>query len=311
MRRLVKVAIAAAAMVLAATLAGQAASPASATFRGAPGKIALSEGEFVISVDPATGQHRRVVAGGGPYTPDFLPDGRRIAYVNGNAGSIWIRSLWGPTNRHGRRVVQFPFQHIRALAVGPHGLIVFSAVPRNRDIRGNSIEIYSVHANGTGLRQLTNDRVFENDPAVSPDGRTIVYVKRVDGRGQLFAMDAGGRHKRRLTRDGDKDRAPSFSPNGRQIAFFSRMRLGGSQPWKSDEIFTIGLQGGKRHRITHDRIDESDPVWSPNGRSVGFLRGDYELWIMRPSGSAQRHVYTSRYGGGIQAPAWGVRPRGR
>ena len=50
-------------------------------------------------------------------------------------------------------------------------------------------------------------------PALSPDGRTLVFAVRTgDDKGDLWAMDSGGSNPRQLTFDSDYDRKPRFLP---------------------------------------------------------------------------------------------------
>jgi TolB protein len=60
-------------------------------------------------------------------------------------------------------------------------------------------EIYTVRPDGTGLRRLTRNGVWDTSPDWSPDGKRIVFARdRGDGRGRIYVMDARGRHARAL-----------------------------------------------------------------------------------------------------------------
>jgi TolB protein len=58
-----------------------------------------------------------------------------------------------------------------------------------------------MNADGSGLRQLTDNTVPDLTPSWSPDGSRIVFHRRVGDRGQfqLFLIDADGTHERQLT----------------------------------------------------------------------------------------------------------------
>jgi len=54
-------------------------------------------------------------------------------------------------------------------------------------------------------------------------------------------------------------------------------------------IFVVGVDGSGRRRLVDDG---ADPVWSPDGRSIAFLRrGD--LWVMDADGTSQRNLTDS------------------
>src|SRR5687768_4904575 len=56
---------------------------------------------------------------------------------------------------------------------------------------GGNREIYTVEPEGTGLRRLTRDVRDDYDPAFSPDGRSIAFVRGAL-RPELFLMRADG-----------------------------------------------------------------------------------------------------------------------
>ena len=68
-----------------------------------------------------------------------------------------------------------------------NGMIVFYS---NRD--GN-IEIYTMNADGSGLRLLIEDGFWAD---WSPDGTQIVFATRRNGSAELYLADADGRNQR-------------------------------------------------------------------------------------------------------------------
>src|SRR6266508_4005238 len=77
-------------------------------------------------------------------------------------------------------------------------------------------DVWSVNADGTGLRRLTRSPWPEFDPSWSPDGRFIAYRSEPHGHPQLWVMNADGSGQHRLTRDGG---FPAWSPDGSMIAY--------------------------------------------------------------------------------------------
>ncbi|WP_405012559.1 TolB family protein [Kitasatospora sp. NBC_01539] len=86
----------------------------------------------------------------------------------------------------------------------------------------------AVYANtGTGevyirdeyLRQQGSALTPGSQPALSPDGEDIVFVRAVDGHDHIFALTDHGAHSKDLTPHATTDYTePAFSPDGRTIA---------------------------------------------------------------------------------------------
>src|SRR5262245_36427757 len=72
---------------------------------------------------------------------------------------------------------------------------------------------------GPAAEQLTDDRGADYQPDVSPDGRSVVFV-RYDGRSMdLMSLDLASRAVRALTTGGAVNVEPRWSPRGDRLAF--------------------------------------------------------------------------------------------
>jgi dipeptidyl aminopeptidase/acylaminoacyl peptidase len=122
-------------------------------------------------------------------------------------------------------------------------------------------------------RRLTLDDLaamqVPTDPAISPDGRHVVYALRcvdqdADRNTQcLWLVDADDPQPRQLT-SGRDDSAPRWSPDGTQLAFL-RAADGPAQVW----IFALDRPGEPR-QLTRLPLGAGAPVWSPDGARVAF-----------------------------------------
>lgn len=119
----------------------------------------------------------------------------------------------------------------------------------------------------------------DDDPAWSPNGRTIAFARKHDGgTATLYLVHPDGTALRRLT----KGRSPSWSPDGKRLAF----ALGGS-------IYEIRADGRGLKRILRG-LHSPLVRWSPDGRTLLYtssgsdFRGD--VWTADVAGTHRRRI---------------------
>jgi len=116
-----------------------------------------------------------------------------------------------------------------------------------------------------------------SSPTLSPDGRRLVFAKRVldDKSGKastslwiedLFARDAAP--PKRLTPDGWNVNTPAFSPDGSTVYFLSAK--GGSS-----QLYAMPAAGGTPVQLTAFPVDVDSFKLSPDGASVAFSAGAF------------------------------------
>lgn len=160
---------------------------------------------------------------------------------------------------------------IAAGRVTTNGPIVFSfGNPRFRALLSIS---------GTGKHPtLITQGHDDYSPAVSPDGRQIVFVRNGDFHGdQLFTSRVDGSGVRRLTRGYGQDSGPTFSPDGRTIAFA-----------RSDGVATMTRTGGDLTFLTTDFGPSFLPAYTPDGERIVFVStrsGNFDLYSMKSDGT--------------------------
>ncbi len=116
-----------------------------------------------------------------------------------------------------------------------------------------------------------------SSPALSPDGRNLVFAKRVVDMEankastslwieDLFARDAAP--PKRLTPEGWNVNSPAFSADGSRVYFLSGKN-------GSSQLYAIGLDGGQPVQLTDFPLDVDGFSLSPDGKRIAFAAGSF------------------------------------
>jgi Tol biopolymer transport system component/DNA-binding winged helix-turn-helix (wHTH) protein len=140
------------------------------------------------------------------------------------------------------------------LAWMPDGRIVYDSGTRIGS------DLWIAKPDGTEPKQLISKSGFNNWPAVSPDGRTIVFQSDRTGVQHLWRMDSDGRNQTQLTK-GQGDRNAAFSPDGKSVYYNSAADF---------SLWKIGLDGSPAVKLTDDY--SAYPLVSPDGKLIAAFR---------------------------------------
>jgi Tol biopolymer transport system component len=123
-------------------------------------------------------------------------------------------------------------------------------------------------------------------PAVSPDGKTVLYSFAEGGKQQIISVNRDAAERRVLIDSPGINNWPSFSPDGKQIVFAST-RDG------DYEIYTVAADGSGVRRLTNSPRQDIRPRFSPDGKRIAFTSnrdGNYEIYVMNADGSGLKRV---------------------
>ena len=123
-----------------------------------------------------------------------------------------------------------------AVAAPSTGAVVFSKSSTVEGIaKGGLFAVRDGH-----LNQLTEDPT-DSEPAFSPDGRTIAFVRG----GDVYSVRPDGSGQRHLTSGSALDSAAIISPDGRLVVFERRAAAGAPA-----DLYVVRATGGSLRALT-------------------------------------------------------------
>jgi Tol biopolymer transport system component len=216
-------------------------------------------------------------------SPSFSPDGRSIGFVRiskGRAAFIVIPSIGGPE----RNVVEVPIARDAEYGPGP----LFAWLPDGKWVVTDGLALLSTESGE--IRTLTSPPTKllpDFSPAVSPDGRTVVFSRSVNiGVSELYLLELTDDLKpktepRRLTSLESFSWGSVWTPNGREIIFTSGVFASSSDLWK------VSPSGAPEPQRLPLQIEEPGfPAISRSGNRLAYQRDTRNVNVWRLSLSA-------------------------
>ena len=164
-----------------------------------------------------------------------------------------------------------------------------------------SWDLYTVRPDGTGLTNLTATAdLDEEEPALSPDGSTLLFTRQYGLVSQLGLWKASvSGASRTLLHAGEDVHRPDWSPDGTRIALEIDGRVG-----------VLDAGATLQRWLTPAEVTAHQPRWSPDGQRVALLvmdeRGTTPTWTivtMKADGSDWKDLVTDQ-ARAVSQPAW-------
>ncbi len=211
--------------------------------------------------------------------PRWLPDGKSIAFVSSRDGEsqIWIIPISGGEARK-----------VTTISTGASGLVVS---PDGRYFAFKS-EVYPDLPDDKANRERNEQR--EKSKVKAKIFTSLPYRVwdswKDDRRSHVFVMSATGGEAKDMT-PGDYDSPPidiggsvdyAISPDGKELCFVRN-----TDPMiatsTNNDLFIVPLTGGEPKRITENKANDNQPVYSPTGKYIAYRA------MMRPGFEADRY----------------------
>ena len=167
------------------------------------------------------------------------------------------------------------------------------------------------------LVDLTDERGYDAEATLSPDGKTIVFTSARDGDLDIYTMNLDGDRVKRLTDTPGYDGGPFFSPDGSKIVYRAHHPEGEAladyqgllaqnlvRPGRL-EVWVMDADGSNQHQVTNLGCASFAPFFHPSGEKIIFSsnypdpRGrEFDLWLVNVDGSGlERVTWTGDFDG--------------
>ncbi len=209
----------------------------------------------------------------------WSPDGKMLFYMSDKSGA---ENIWSADTATGAEHQVTHFTSGRCLwpTISYDGKsIVFErhfAIWKLDTHSGKASEVAislrgAPSAEGVTHTPLTHWR----DLAISPDGNKLAVVDQ----GDVFATGTkSGGEAQRLTHTDAAENAPQWSPDSTKVVYRSE-RDGGSS------LYLYDFATQSERALTHGTDIDSGQTWSPDGKSIAFIRNRKELHVLSLDGS--------------------------
>lgn len=281
------------AVALAACSSSGSAKPSVAPGVGAQATFLLANPGGLLALDDSAHTLGRVVdlpRQSAPSTPSLNPSRTSIVFAltaqpdpkRGFGSDIYTVNLDGTALR---AVVQHESDNVfyASPRFDPTGNVLYfhrrAALIVNGSFAGNDDAIERLDLRTGERKRIVKDAA---DPAISPDGRTLVYVHLKDGQvDALWRADVDGSNPTPLLKTKDAFwylQAPRFAPNGCEIVFsaaghtVSRGTSGGKLAHLNipSDLFLAPCDGSGIKSVGQTG-DDVVPAWSPDGSRIAYV----------------------------------------
>lgn len=263
----------------------------------APGRPGTCNG-VIARRDAATEKAVRLVVGGAgacDTLPQWSPDRRSFAFTRSTSEgtAVWTANADGS---NARRITSVAGGRV---SWSPDGSRL--AVLRMKD---GVQQLFVVGVADGAARQLTSGAGPVEDPAWSPDGKSIaVCLQTGPENWQIHVVDPAdpNRAPQQVTRLPHPALDPVWSPDGTTFAYTAGTYGTGTQ----GDIRLVDADGSDDRELVATSAHEMDPAWSADGTWVAFVRGPYEkpvIWAVRADKTGERPLTTGATTEGH--PAW-------
>jgi dipeptidyl aminopeptidase/acylaminoacyl peptidase len=248
-------------------------------------------------------RHRKLTSGDDRQSsPQWSPDGTRIAFVSGGDDGTEIYVYWVETGESARltQLERSP----RDLAWSPDGrLIAFSML-----VPEAPPKLASMPPRPEGAQWAEAPRV-ETRVRHEADGRGHLEP----GYQHLFLVPADGGTPRQITSGDFHHRGPVWNPDGRSMLFSANRSVDWEYERRESEVYSVSVADGRVTQLTNRDGPDTSPAVAPDGAVIAYVGFDdriqtyqtADLHVMNADGSLARPILEG-LDRSVRNPVWAV-----
>ncbi len=214
------------------------------------------------------------------------PDGKWITFSHGKSGN---REIYAVSTENGevKNLTNSPQDEWEARWHPDGKHIVFTGIRNNQ----NGVFIMNLET-GEEITVMSTEG-YEDYPSFSKDGSMVSFTAGPMGSREVYTWNWETREIKQITRGHNYVGSTNFSADGKQVVYHAY--YGNSYGSQNADVFVVDAEGGEGVNITHtDNVWVYKAQWSPHGEWIAFS-GRYDtpkfnIWVMRPDGSALRRI---------------------
>ena len=232
-------------------------------------KMPGEETHYVYTMDVETGEMVKINDQGADACAHFYPDGNRL--------------IWTST---------------RDLTDMPAGSY---SDPNNYP---QGAELYSSALDGSDVKRLTDNRYYDAEVAVSPDGKWILWARQIDGKVDLWRMpaDGSGEEQQITFTDADQEGGAFYLSDSETILYRAWDISSQGQRGMPMTIYTINHDGTDRKQVTTEAGTNWGPYPAPDGEHFAYVKilppHNFEIYMRSlVTGEETRLTYNDGFDG--------------